>query len=253
MNVVLCSVSGSPGVSVWSVLLSGLWPSDQQWERVTVEVDLAGGVMGARYGLDSRTEQLIAAAPRWDGGATSVDAKRFAHRVGEGAWLVPGPKTPDSADRLWRVADAPRSVAAMAATDRRVWLFDAGRAVPAGVMAPFFSESAVVVLFVRGVAEELAKVRSRLRMLKASGAHVMVVVSGRTDHGHSEVIEFLETRAVHFVPDDSQLVDDSRAVWSGRRGRRRSVWVAGSELAGAIAEVLEYSPRGVMRVNAEMS
>jgi hypothetical protein len=250
VNVVFGSQSGSPGVSVWSVLVAGLWPSDDTLERVVVEADVDGGVMGARYRLDSKTDQLIAAAPRWDGEASSVDVAQFSARVSDRSWLVPGPRSPESASRLWRAADGARSVAALAAMDRRVWLFDVGRARPDGVLAPVFDEAACVVLFVRGAAEELAKVRSRLAALKRTGAHVMVAVTGSTDHGHAEVTEFLGSPHVHFLPDDGHLIDDSRQVWSGRRNRRRSVWAAGSSLAAAISEVLEYSPRGVMDVGS---
>lgn len=250
MNVVLCSQSGSPGVSVWSVLVAGLWPSDDALERVVVEADLDGGVMGARYQLDSKTDKLIAAAPRWDGDASSVNVSQFSARVSDRSWLVPGPRSPEGATSLWRAADAPRSVAAMAATDRRVWFFDVGRARPHGVLRPVFDDAACIVLFVRGAAEELAKARGRLAVLKRTGAHVMVAVTGSTDHGHVEVTEFLDSPHVHFLPDDGHLIDDSRQVWSGRRNRRRSVWAAGSSLAGAISEVLEYSPRGLMRVGS---
>ena len=250
MNVVFCSQSGAPGVSVWSVLVAGLWPSDEAFERVVVEADIDGGVMGARYRLDSKTDQLIAAAPRWDGDAASVDVSRFSARVSDRSWLVPGPRSPEAATSLWRAADVALSVAAMAAMDRRVWLFDVGRARPHGALRPVFDDAACVVLFVRGAAEELAKVRGRLAALKSTGAHVMVAVTGSTDHGHAEVTEFLGSKNVHFLPDDGHLVDDSRQVWSGRRNRRRSVWAAGSSLAGAISEVLEYSPRGVMRVGS---
>jgi len=250
MNVVFGSQSGSPGVSVWSVLVAGLWPTDDALERVVVEADVDGGVMGARYRLDSTTDRLIAAAPRWDGDALSVDVSQFSARVADRAWLVPGPRSPETAMQLWRAADGARSVAAMGAMDRRVWLFDVGRARPDGVLGPVFNEAACVVLFVRGVSEELAKVRGRMVALKRTGAHVMVAVAGRTDHSQSEVIEFLGTKHVHFLPEDPRLVDDSREVWSGQRSRRRGVWAAGSSLAGAISEVLQYSPRGMMRVDA---
>lgn len=250
MIVVFGSQSGSPGVSVWSVLVAGLWPSDDAIDRVVVEADVDGGVMGVRYRLDSKTDQLIAAAPRWDGEASSVDVSQFSARVSNQSWLVPGPKSPEGATSLWRTVDAPRSVAAMAATDRRVWFVDVGRARPHGVLRPMFDDAACIVLFVRGAAEELAKVRGRLAVLRRTGAHVMVAVTGSTDHGHAEVTEFLGSPNVHFLPDDGHLIDDSRQVWSGRRSRRRSVWVAGSSLAGAISAVLEHSPRGVMRVGS---
>jgi len=248
MIAVFGSVSGSPGVSVWSVLTAALWAtSDSAPERVVVEADLDGGVMSARYQLDASTDSLIAEAGRWQR-RSRVDMTQFAVKVADGAWLVPGPKTPESAGSLWRTSNGVSSIAAMAAVDPRVWLFDVGRASQDGMLSPLFTQAAVSMLFVRGAAEELARARRRVTLLKSTGAQVMVAVTGACDHPRGEVIEFLGTRHVQFLPDDGRLVEDSRRVWDGRKGRRREIWTAGAGFASAISDVLEYSPRGVMRV-----
>lgn len=246
--VVFCSQSGSPGVSVWSVLTAGLWPSDDESERVVVEADLGGGVMCARYRLEARTEELLASVPRWNGVSHSLVLADVAARVESRAWLVPGPVSSEAATRSWRAAGAVASLATVAASDRRVWLFDVGRAEPDGVLAPLFEAAACVVVFVRGASEELARSRSRIAAAKRTGAHVVTAITGSSDHGRDEVSEFLGCSAVHELPGDGRLVEDSRQVWSSQRPRRRSVWAAGSALAGAISEVLTYSPRGLMRV-----
>ena len=253
MIVVFQSLSGSPGASVWTTLGSGLWPSDNPLERVGVEADLDGGVMAVRYQLESKTDLLLAEAPLAEGAGLG-DMSLCAHKVGNRAWLVPGPKAPEAVRRRWLAAGGVDSVAQLALRDSRVWMFDVGRASPTGVMAPLFASAAVSVLFVRGSSEELTKVRGRLVELKDTGAHVMVAVTGRLDHREDEVKEFVGTRHVMFLPDDGHLVEDSRQVWSGgKRGRRRGVWVAGSAFMEAIAEVLSFSPRGVMRVEAKAS
>jgi len=251
--VVFQSLSGSPGASVWSVLTPALWSDeDPPSEKVTVEADLAGGVMATRYQLDSAIDVLMAEAGGWQAGDT-VELSAFASKVGDGAWLVPGPRVPESASQFWHTADGAGSIARMAAADRRLWLFDVGRAAFNGVLSPLFSEAAASVLFVRGTSEELAKARRRIADLPSTGAYVMVAVTGPCIHSHAEVTAFLGTTHVHFLPDDGNLVDDSRKVWAGRKGRRREVWSAGAQFASAIAEVLEYSPRGVMRVEAEVN
>lgn len=252
MIVILQSVSGSPGVSVWSMLQMGLWPKEEPMERVLVEADTAGGVMGVRYRLDPKTDLLLTEAPRWTG-PDPVDVSAFADRVGDGAWLVVGPKTPESSGRLWRSSNGVDSVANLAVNDRRVWLFDVGRSGPDSLMGPLFNEAAVSVLFVRGVSEELTKVRARLARLKDTGAQVMVAVTGRCDHSHDEVKQFLGTRHVFFLADGSSLVEESRQVFAPQKRRRYAAWTAGAEMATAIAEVLSYSPRGVMRVDSRVS
>jgi hypothetical protein len=246
--VVFCSQAGSPGVSVWSVLTAGMWPSDDVAERVVVEADLDGGVMCARYRLEPRTEELIAAAPRWDRESQPVVVSDFSVRVGERAWLIPGPASSTAARRAWHATGAARSVAAMAATDRRVWLFDVGRAEPDGVLAPLFDEAACIVVFTRGVSEDVARARSRVTAVKRAGGHVMVASTGPADHDRREVEEFLGRTPVHELPADGRLVDDSRQVWSSRRSRRRDVWASGSALAGAVADALVDAHRGSMSI-----
>jgi len=250
--VVFHSVSGSPGASVWSVLAPGLWSSGKEAEHVVVEADLAGGVMGARYQVDAMTDLLMTEARTWSPGST-ITPSLFASKVADRVWLVPGPKTPEAATRLWHTESGATSIADMAAVDRRVWLFDVGRATPSGVLGPLFAEAAMTVLFVRGYAEELAKVRQRLVDLRATKSHITVAVTGNCVHSHDEVTEFLGTKHVSFLPDDGQLIEDSRTVWAGRRGRRRGVWAAGAEFTANIDEVLAYSPRGEMRVVSEVS
>lgn len=249
-------MSGSPGASVWTTLGSGLWPSDNSLERVCVEADLAGGVMGVRYQLESKTDLLLAEAGASGAGIAAAslgaeDVSAFADRVGGGTWLVPGPKSPEAASQRWNAVGGVESVAAMAERDRRVWIFDVGRASLSGLMAPIFESAAVSVLFVRGWSEELVKVQGRLAALRKTGAHVMVAVTGPLEHPEAEVAEFLGGKDVFFLPDDGRLVEDSRGVWGGKRTRRRNVWAAGSSFMGAIADVLAFSPRGVMRVEAE--
>jgi hypothetical protein len=51
MIVTLGSVRGAPGVTSWSLLLAAAWPSMSAPERVVLEADPAGGVLGVRYGL----------------------------------------------------------------------------------------------------------------------------------------------------------------------------------------------------------
>lgn len=233
---------------MWSVLTAGLWPSDDASERVVVEADLAGGVMCARYRLEPRTEALIASAPRWDGESQPVELADVAARVSDRAWMVPGPTSAATKRRLWQATGAVASVAAMAATDRRVWFFDVGRADPNGVLAPLFDDAVCVVVVVRGASEEIARARGRVVAAKRTGGNVMLAVSGSSDHSRSEVSEFLGCASVHVLPSDDRLVEDSRHVWSSQRSRRRSVWAAGTALAGSISEVLAYSPRGLMRV-----
>ena len=84
MIVSLCSVRGSPGVTSWSLLLAAAWPGEYAAERVVLEADCDGGVLGARYGfgVDPGVVSLIAALRRADSHA--VDVSVHARRVNAG-------------------------------------------------------------------------------------------------------------------------------------------------------------------------
>ena len=126
MIVTLASVRGSPGVTSWAVLIAAAWPSAVDAERVVVEADLDGGVLGARYGLgvDPGVVSLIAALRRSEGLAVPVG--EHGRPVGLGLWLVPGPESGEQARSVW--ADTAAVVADRLADDDRLWLVDAGRA-----------------------------------------------------------------------------------------------------------------------------
>src|SRR5262249_18674232 len=49
--VTVCAVRGAPGATTWSLLLAGAWPAGLGVQRVVLEADSSGGVLGARYGL----------------------------------------------------------------------------------------------------------------------------------------------------------------------------------------------------------
>ena len=70
MIVTVGSVRGSPGVTSWSLLLAAAWPAGPAVDRVVLEADPDGGVLGARYGLgvEPGAVSLIAALRRSRGG-----------------------------------------------------------------------------------------------------------------------------------------------------------------------------------------
>ena len=92
MIVTLASVRGSPGVTSWALLLAAAWPAAVDAERVVVEADLDGGVLGARYGLgvDPGVVSLIAALAPQRGSRGAGRGARPAGRRGAVAGARPG-------------------------------------------------------------------------------------------------------------------------------------------------------------------
>ena len=126
MIITVSSVRGSPGVTSWSLLLAAAWPPEYGVDRVVLEADVDGDVLGARYGfgVDPGVVSLIAALRRTD--TRQVDLAEHGRRAGDGVWVVPGPETSEQADRVWH--GSAEAVAEYLAGDHRVWIVDVGRA-----------------------------------------------------------------------------------------------------------------------------
>jgi MinD-like ATPase involved in chromosome partitioning or flagellar assembly len=151
MIVALASVRGSPRVTSWSLLLAAAWRAKTGRERVVVEADLDGGVLGARYGLgvDPGVVSLIAALRRDD----EILIAEHGRAAGAGVWLVPGPESAEQTRMVWMgTADA---VAAQLAADGRVWLVDAGRVHAGALTLPLVARSAVTLLLCRSRPEDI--------------------------------------------------------------------------------------------------
>ena len=93
MIVALGSIRGAPGVTSWAVLLAAAWPPEFQIERVVLEADPAGGVLGARYGLgvEPGVAAFLASLRRND--AELLDVEPFARMVDNHVWVMPEPET----------------------------------------------------------------------------------------------------------------------------------------------------------------
>ena len=87
MIVALGSIRGAPGVTSWAVLLAAAWPPEFQIERVVLEADPAGGVLGARYGLgvEPGVAAFLASLRRND--AELLDVEPFARMVDNHVWV----------------------------------------------------------------------------------------------------------------------------------------------------------------------
>ena len=111
MIVALGSTRGAPGVSAWSMLLAAAWPVDSDLERVVLEADPDGGVAGARYAVGVEPGAQVLVSDLRHVGDPSVPLGAAGRRLGDGAWLVPGPESRRLAWRLWSAERAAAAVA----------------------------------------------------------------------------------------------------------------------------------------------
>ncbi|MFK8025147.1 MAG: hypothetical protein AB8G26_14400 [Ilumatobacter sp.] len=238
MIVTVSSVSGAPGATSWAVLLAAAWPTGSFVDRVVVETDLDGAVMGARFGIgvEPGASTLVASA-RHAAGAP-LDLRDFGRRVDDQVWLVPGPESSESAAQLWGTPSASDDVATAAALDDRIWICDVGRAAVTGPMRPFFDRSAMAVVVTRAEHESLVQIPARVAALRRTGTRVGVLVVGSPTFSHTELTGFFEADQTWTANADLELVAASRNVWSQRRVRRSQLWRAAVAVAADLADAV---------------
>ena len=235
MIVVVGSVRGAAGVTSWSLLLAAGWPSDLAPERVVVEADVAGGVLGVRYGLGVDPGVVSLAASLRGGAGEPVDVAVHGRRIADGVWVVPGPETAEQAASVWgHTAD---TFAQRLAVDERVWLFDAGRLTASGPLAAVVAHAALVVLLSWSRAEDLVSVPSRVAALASLGGRVALVMSGKSSYLPEQLAEFAGCRPVWCVDDRGDLIEMTAAVLAGGRARRSWLWRQTLEVAHDTARI----------------
>lgn len=234
MIITLCSVRGSPGVTSWSVLIGAAWPSA---ERVVLEADSDGGVLGARYGIgvEPGVPALLAAVRRSTDPA-QLPLAEVARRLGEGLWVIPQPEAAERAASVWGSLDNAEVLAGVAAGDDRLWVVDAGRMRRSSLAMPFATRSELTVVLTRAGQEDLVQVPERIASLHTAGVpSVGVLLVGRTPYEREELREFFGTGLVWGAHESSDLVAVTGAALSSRRARRSWVWRSATEVVGSMA------------------
>lgn len=239
MIVTLSSVAGSPGVTSWAVLLGAAWPPEFETERVVVEADLDGSVMGARFGIgvDPGTSSLVSAARRASG--QPLELSDIGRRVDPLAWLIPGPESAEASRQLWTSPGVSDNVADAAARDDRLWFFDVGRAGPSDHAGAIFERAAMSVLLCRPDHEFLVQVPARVAAMKRAKCFTGVIVVGKPSFGLDELSGFFGADRTWVTADSDDLVVVSRKVWGERRVKRSQCWRSAVSVATDIAETLQ--------------
>jgi len=238
--VALTSVRGAPGVSVTAVLLAAAWPTSA--ERVVIEADLDGGVIGARYGVgvEPGVGALVSALRHEVSDELLLD--RSARRVADRAWLVPGPESSVTAQRVWGADRAAAQVADALAADRdRVWLVDGGRMAARSATSPLVARADVTLVFTRDQPADLLQVPERVADFAALCPLVGVVVVGAPDYGDDELRAFCGVDHLWRVAAAPDAVALTQRGWNDRRLRRAPVWRDAVALAADLADLADVA------------
>ena len=204
MNLVtIGSVRGSPGVTTTAQLLAGVLE-----DALLVEADLAGGVLAIRYGLGREPGLTTLAAAR----TSEPDAWRAHAQSAGGVPVLVGPDSPDTSESLWRSV-GPRLSRTLRSCDAPTVVADVGRL---GATSPLVSESDLVLLLVRPIAEHLVALSHRVAHLRepTGPGRVAVILVGDGPYRPNDVAGPLDVEVAGQLPDDQRAA--SMLVVGGR-------------------------------------
>ena len=95
MNIVFCSLRGSPGVTTLATICAAQWADP----CVLLEADLSGGVLGQRYGLSAGTPNLVSFAATARHEMTEEAIWSSCRQLPDGVAAVIAPERPEEVRR----------------------------------------------------------------------------------------------------------------------------------------------------------
>ncbi len=244
MLVALSSIHGSPGVTSWALLLAAAWPLEIDRERIVLEADPDGGVLGARYGMgvDPGVAQLVASVRSGD----SPNVAGAGRQIVESVWLVPGPEAADTADQFW--SNHAEQIASVLQADGRVWFADLGRLRPGSAVSSLADAAALNVLVSRCDVASLVQLPSRVAAIRRPGVALAVLLVGRPNHAEGELRAFLGCDRVWVVPDPEDLPGLTARLIAGGVTRRHLAWRSAISISGEISDLVPV-PAGASHAN----
>ena len=239
MILSVSSIGGAPGVTSWACLLAAAWPAEMSTDRVILEADTDGGVLGSRFGIgvEPGAPALISMMRRSNG--ERLELELVGRRIDDRVWVIPGPESAERSLQLWSGAGVTESIGDLAATDDRLWIVDVGRASAAGPLAPMLALASMSLVFTRAEHDALVQVKSRVAALARRGQCVVGVVvvgkpafSDRASSRRSLGRTSLDRRG---GPSRGRFVEGGVGE---RRVRRSLLWRSAVTVAADVAEVV---------------
>lgn len=234
--VALASAKGSPGVTTATVAVAAQWPPPRQ--AVLVELDPAGGDIGAWFGLQTEpgTGSLAAAARRGVAAGSLLD---HCQRLPDGVRVVLGQP---AAERAHRAATLLAPDLARAGGDGIDVVADCGRLDPASPAVEVARQADFAVLVSRLDVAALGHLAALVARLSPACRSVALVLVGRGPYPPAEVSAAVGAAVLGVLPHDPEGAALVAAGRHGSRGRRSPLLRSAGDLAAAIAG---YQPAGV--------
>ncbi len=240
MLVSVSSVKGAPGVSSWALLAAAAWPHNG--DRILVEADGSGGIIGARYELPVQpgSADLVSTLRRGfihEGFGLEATGRLLMEpdegRPG-GLWAVPSPVAGRDVLASWSelahpVADAMRN-------DWRLWIADCGRVWAGSPFELLLTTADLNIVISDDTVPSLVVLRSRVQAIPGT---VAVLVVGQARHSEEELLGFTGADLLWKVPYFKSLAARAGQLSAGGGSARRSrEWKTALHITHALARVL---------------
>lgn len=230
MLVCVSSTKGAPGVSSWAMMLAAAWPHNE--DRILVEADCSGGVVGVRFDLPVEPGLSELAAATREGSLRGVHdlstvsqmlASATSHQ--SALWVVPSPATSRDTTYIWR-RSAATTVPAMA-QDPRLWLVDCGRVTSESPSWAMMDMAAVNFLVADSELESILVLQARVRAVSGVTA---VLIIGPSRYTADELKDFLRVDYLWKVPYRKKLSHLASRYAAGK-SRQSKLWREVVEIA----------------------
>ena len=227
------------------MLLAAAWPAPV--DRVLIEADGSGGVVGPRYGLavEPGVSGLVSQVRRgsFGPGFEMVSVARLLRRPSadeEGLWVVPAPLSAHESKSVWQ--EHARAAAMAVANDTRIWIADCGRVWPGSPVEQLLTSSYLNVIVSDDSIPALVVLQARVQ---ASPGKVAVIVVGKSKYTATELEGFTGADLLWKVPYQDSLAERvGQLATEGRAGRRSKLWKSALEISHTLAAdagaILQY-------------
>jgi MinD-like ATPase involved in chromosome partitioning or flagellar assembly len=232
------SARGAPGATTLALLMAGLWPR----RAVVVELDAAGGVVAARYGL-GRSPGLSDLAAAVGNHAAPAAVWQCAQELPGGLPVVVAPESGDVAVAMLRDVAAGLGPWFHRIEDADV-VADCGRVSGDSPVFGMLADADSMLLVARPEADELYAAAHRLHALppRRRVSRVGLVLVGESPYSRREVEEQLGVQVLGVAEDDARTASLLRRGGAARALRRSLLVRSVQSLVDDLADRLEITP-----------
>lgn len=197
-TIAVCSLAGAPGVTTVALALASTWPTE---ERVClVEADASGGDIASWWRVPTWPGTVdLAAASRGGQDHEDTGLETYTQVLPGGMRVCVAPATAERTHHaVALLAHHPKALA----PSQGVSVLDLGRIAPDSESLRLLGEADLVVAVTTPELGQLKRLKDSMVMLRASSAHLGIVVAGASSRRSGEISQALDAPIWARVPHD---------------------------------------------------